>query len=461
MQNEDYGWYTYEMTGFTAPKVIFSNNGNNQIPEQDQEGFSVSGEKWYKNGQWYDYDPTVYRNITVHYYNSDNWDNVNLYYYETQTRNEPWPGVTMSDEGDGWYEYSIHCVTDPRVMFSNNGNNQIPGRNEPGFLIDSEKWYKNGRWYDSKPSTQQRRMKVHFYNYNNWNNVKLYYYDTGTTNYSWPGVDMVSEGDGWYSYEIEFIDDPKVIFSNNGSNQIPQQNGYEISGESWFRNGTWYSARPTNITIYLKKPDNWSKPNIYYYISTSDTGPSWPGTAMDAVGDGWYKYTITKYSDAKIIFNDGTNQMPAANNPGFDVSGAMWYENGVWYRYNPDTIQTNTMTGDLNGDGVIDENDYSLLEDYLNDAQNNNLTNEQLSLADTNGDGVVDENDMELIDQMINGKIEEFPVDRTLTDQEVSYEYDKLGRVTKAVYSEDYYIEYSYDANGNITSVNVHDNTNE
>lgn len=459
MLNEDYGWYTYEIFGLTSPKVIFSNNGSSQIPGSGQEGFSVSGEKWYKNGQWYDSDPTVYKDITVHYYNSNNWNTVSLYYYDTQTGNIPWPGVTMSDEGNGWYEYTIHCVTDPRVMFSNNGNNQIPGRNEPGFLIDSEKWYKNGRWYDSEPSTQQRRIKVHFYNYNNWNNVKLYYYDTGTSNYSWPGVSMTAECDGWYSYEIECIDDPKVIFSNNGSNQIPQQNGYEVSGESWFRNGTWYSARPTDITIYFKKPANWNAPNIYYYISTSDTGPSWPGTAMESVNDGWYKYTITKYSDAKVIFNDGTNQVPAANDPGFDVSGAMWYDNGTWYRYNPDTIQTNTMTGDLNGDGVIDENDYSLLEDYLNDAQNNELTQEQLALADTNGDGVVDENDMDLIEQMINGEIEEFPSDNPLVDREISYEYDKLGRVTKAIYSEDYYIEYSYDANGNITSVDVHNST--
>ena len=272
---------------------------------------------------------------------------------------------------------------------------------------------------------------------------------------------MTSEGDGWYYYEIECIDDPKVIFSNNGSSQNPQQNGYEVSEESWMRNGTWYTERPNDPVVYFKKPNNWNAPNIYYYISTSDTGPSWPGSAMEELSDDWYRFTITKYSNAKVIFNDGNNQLPGANNPGFDVSGAMWYENGIWYRYNPDNIHTNTMTGDLNGDGVIDENDYLLLEDYLNDSQNNNLTNEQLLLADTNGDGVVDEDDMDLIDQMINGEIEEFPADRTLTDRQVNYEYDKLGRVTRAIYSEDYYIEYVYDANGNITSINVHDTTQE
>ena len=89
------------------------------------------------------------------------------------------------------------------------------------------------------------------------------------------------------------------------------------------------------------------------------------------------------------------------------------------------------------------------------------MTDEQLLLADTNGDGVVDEDDIALIEQMINGEIEEFPVNRTLTDREISYEYDKLGRVTKAIYSEDHYIEYIYDANGNITSVGVHEASEE
>ena len=36
---------------------------------------------------------------------------------------------------------------------------------------------------------------------------------------------------------------------------------------------------------------------------------------------------------------------------------------------------------------------------------------------------------------------------------QAQYEYDKLGRLTKVIYDEKNYIEYTYDANGNITEV--------
>ncbi len=455
MQYEADGWYKYEIVGFSSPKVVFSNSGNNQIPEQNQEGFSVSGEMWYKNGKWFNSNPTQYRQIKVHYYNKDNWDNVKLYYYDTETDNTDWPGVSMTAEGDGWYVYEIKCITDPKIIFSNNGNSQIPEQEETGFTVSSEMWYRNGTWYNTKPSTQHRQIKVHYYNCNNWNNVKLYYYDTGTDNYSWPGVSMASEGNGWYVYEIDCIDDPKVIFSNNGMDQIPLQDGFTVSSEKWYRNGTWYESKPSDITIYFSKPAGWNTPNIYYYQTENGTDPSWPGVSMQMTEDGWYKYTITKYSSAKVLFNDGTHQLPAAGKSGYDVSGVMWYKDGIWYKYNPDNIDTNTTVGDLNGDGIIDENDYKLLEDYLKN-NGSGLTDEQKRLADVNGDGVVDDNDMKLLNDYINGDIEDFPVNNHLTNRDISYEYDKLGRVTRAIYDENNYIEYVYDSNGNITDVRVH-----
>lgn len=458
MQYETDGWYRYEMIGFSNPRVIFSNNGNNQIPGQDEEGFSVSGEMWYKDGQWYDSNPIQYKKVKVHYYNSDSWDNVKLYYYDTGTDFNEWPGVSMASEGDGWYVYEIKCINNPKVIFSNNGNNQIPPQGDEGFTISSEKWYKDGKWYNSKPSTEHKKIKVHYYNYDNWNDIKLYYYDTGTDDVQWPGVSMISEGDDWYCYEIDCVDDPKVIFNDNGNNQIPTQDGFVVTNESWYRNGSWYNSRPTDITVYFAKPSDWNEPNIYYYIADNDTGPSWPGVPMQNIGSGWYKYTITRYSSAKVLFNDGINQMPASGQDGYDVTGVMWCRDGIWYKYNPDNIETNTTVGDLNGDGTVDENDSKLLFDYLTDTENNNLTEEQKKLADTNGDGVVDEKDKDFLDKFIDGEIQEFPVNKKLTNRDVSYEYDKLGRVTKVKYDDDNYIEYTYDKNGNITDVKVHGN---
>lgn len=41
------------------------------------------------------------------------------------------------------------------------------------------------------------------------------------------------------------------------------------------------------------------------------------------------------------------------------------------------------------------------------------------------------------------------------------YEYDALNRLTKVIYEDGSYVEYEYDANGNIVSTNVYDATPE
>ena len=48
------------------------------------------------------------------------------------------------------------------------------------------------------------------------------------------GTAMTSDGNGWYSYDIYGFDEVKVIFSDNGANQIPQQNetGCTVTGEN-------------------------------------------------------------------------------------------------------------------------------------------------------------------------------------------------------------------------------------
>lgn len=92
----------------------------------------------------------------------------------------------------------------------------------------------------------------------------------------------------------------------------------------------------TAVKVHFKDPSGWGTPNIYYYDASGvNKGPSWPGTQMTSEGNGWYSYTIANWTSAKVLFNSGSNQIPAANQPGFDVTGEEWYSNGTWYTYNP------------------------------------------------------------------------------------------------------------------------------
>ena len=88
--------------------------------------------------------------------------------------------------------------------------------------------------------------------------------------------------------------------------------------------------------IYFEKPSGWgSGINVYMYDAGSDTtiGAAWPGTAMKPDGNGvfYYEYTPTS-SLTKVIFNDGNNQIPGAQMPGFDYVNRGYYtSNGYQY----------------------------------------------------------------------------------------------------------------------------------
>lgn len=263
---------------------------------------------------------------------------------------------------------------------------------------------------------------IHYYNYDNWNNVKIYYTDGQNALVQQPGVDMTPEGDGWYSYKITNQENVEVVFNDGGNNQVPATT-IQVSSDMWYRNGVQTNERPDEITVYFYKPSNWSTPNIYYYLNNNDTGPAWPGVEMEEVSDGWYVYHITKYATANVKFNDGTSQIPAQNQSGLSATDRMWYKNGVWCNETSDTdndglldyqellLGTNINLSDTDGDTLPDGYEVNMLntdpldtdtdDDNISDA-NEDADNDQLSnyaeyqsqtnplSEDTDGDGLTD-----------------------------------------------------------------------
>ncbi len=88
--------------------------------------------------------------------------------------------------------------------------------------------------------------------------------------------------------------------------------------------------------IYFEKPSNWGS-TLYAYIydgvanSPDGVGPAWPGTQMTDNGNGTYylEFTSTK-SNLKVIFNDGANQVPASQMPGYDYKDLGYYTEAGW-----------------------------------------------------------------------------------------------------------------------------------
>ena len=83
-------------------------------------------------------------------------------------------------------------------------------------------------------------------------------------------------------------------------------------------------AKPivTTSVAKIKLPSGWSSANIYVYDESGSTVKelaAWPGAAMTNEGNGVYSYTLPEGwgDNTQVIFNNGNNQIPAAQQPGF------------------------------------------------------------------------------------------------------------------------------------------------
>ena len=186
--------------------------------------------------------------FVVHFKNTNNWNDVYIYLYDKNANAAlpgwSWPGKPMSQEsGSQWYAYTINEDVEVGIVFNNNNN----GSQTADLTRTTDGWYDNSNsaWYNSCPSDcpgeQPEGLTIYYKNNNNWNDVKLYFWNVTPTGQStgWPGVSMTdADGDGWYTYTFEGAECANVIFSNNGGNQT--QDLY-ICDVGYYDNG-WVSA---------------------------------------------------------------------------------------------------------------------------------------------------------------------------------------------------------------------------
>jgi len=90
--------------------------------------------------------------FTVNFFRPSNWGTtIRIYWWAAQPTgvlaDGTWPGVTMTNSGNGWYSYTFTNVTSTNLIF-NDGTNQTADltRNKTG-------WYLNNTWYDTNPGT--------------------------------------------------------------------------------------------------------------------------------------------------------------------------------------------------------------------------------------------------------------------------------------------------------------------
>ncbi|MEP1921383.1 MAG: starch-binding protein, partial [Ekhidna sp.] len=130
------GWYAHTLLGADCSNIIFSNNGSSQTADLNR-----CGEGWYEGGIWYDEKPQPSAGLTIHFKKPTSWNGANMHYWNVTPSgagSSNWPGPAMTNDGGGWYSYTLPEATCANLVFNDSGSSQTADLYRFG-----EGWYDN------------------------------------------------------------------------------------------------------------------------------------------------------------------------------------------------------------------------------------------------------------------------------------------------------------------------------
>ena len=159
MTSEADGWYGYTFTNATCANLIFSNNGSQQTAD-----LSRCSEGWYENGQWFDSKPGSSENgLTIQFRKPANWGTARIHYWNVTpsgTTATNWPGVQMTDLGNGWWSYTIPDANCANIVFNDNGGAQTADLFRCGNGAYDNGWSSNGRVERGENPIEEKNEKT-------------------------------------------------------------------------------------------------------------------------------------------------------------------------------------------------------------------------------------------------------------------------------------------------------------
>ncbi|MEL6835849.1 MAG: alpha-amylase C-terminal beta-sheet domain-containing protein [Bacteroidota bacterium] len=177
----------------------------------------------------------------------------------------------------------------------------------------------------------------------------------------------------WDLYAAEI--DGKVAMKIGPGSWAPSGSGWVLrtSGNDY---AVWDKAPAGDLTINFR-PTSWSTPYLYFWNATpSGQTTGWPGVPMQAIGGGWYSYTLSNTDCTNfIISNNGWPQ-----SPDMWTCNDAWIDQGNWGNY--------TLTAAPTGEFAGGNEQLSIGQPTMNASPNPIKTNAQLQIA-LPGDGQV------------------------------------------------------------------------
>ena len=269
--------YSYTFSSDCQNLNVIFNDGTNQTRWQS---IALGELKIYDSGSLRDFtsadlEEPFELGSTVYVKVPDEWVGTpNLHYWNAAGKATTWPGVAMTDKGNGLYSGVIQKSFGDVSIIINDGSNKITnteGKSEFAVKLGSSIIFENGEWKDY---VEQGISKIYFRKPTGWAEPKVYAYAidgnseskvSGAVN-SWPGVSMekVDGTETLYSYTFSSdCQNVNVIF-NDGTNQTVdnklfagESKIYDSGSLRDFTSADLEEPFELGSTVYVKVPDGW------------------------------------------------------------------------------------------------------------------------------------------------------------------------------------------------------------
>ena len=319
-------------------------------------------------------DPNAVK-VVAYDNSSTKWSKVNAYFWSDDNKEmTSWPGKKMTDKGNNIFD--IEVPDGAKYVIFNNGDSQTDDLR----IADGNKIYSNGSWQNystvkptqptTAPSTTVRPTTIA----TQPTTTQPATTQPATTQPSTTqpvtepsnriligdvdlnGTITVSDSTEVQRYivHISTLSDEALIAADVNKDSVIsvkdatmiQAYVVKLIGEDSYcgtytenvaptqptTNVTKPTTEPTSIQtknyVYFNNTENWSTVNVYAWSSTDSTYMSWPGKAMESIGNNTNRFELPNGAEY-AIFNNGSTQTDDLKIP--DVN--MIYSNGQWSKY--------------------------------------------------------------------------------------------------------------------------------
>lgn len=319
-------------------------------------------------------DPNAVK-VVAYDNSSTKWSKVNAYFWSDDNKEmTSWPGKKMTDKGNNIFD--IEVPDGAKYVIFNNGDSQT----DDLTIADGNKIYSNGSWQNystvkptqpttapsttvrpttiatqpttSQPTTSQpattqpsttqpvtepsNRILIGDVDLNGTftvcdsTEVQRYIVNISTlsdealiaADVDKDSVISVKDATMIQAYIVKLIVEDSYCgtYTENVAPAQPTTNVTEPTTEP--------TSIQTKNYVYFNNTENWSTVNVYVWSSKDSTYMSWPGKAMESIGNNTYRFELPNGAEY-AIFNNGSTQTDDLKIP--DVN--MIYSNGQWSKY--------------------------------------------------------------------------------------------------------------------------------